>query len=610
MSPQPTKLEKACALQRATCKKQLVNEPANVRALVAAIAFQLCVFKETTANLRGVAVGSTLYREQLSNDEKKGVLLAMERCGLAAEFATLINARDKGRIGRTREYPIRQFVKESQIGWQFVFDNYEMQPEDRAIFLVGYAYGVGESAADVLKLILMLLDREALEPLRRALDQAPAHIKRFALFVLQAALDPRVLFVALANFVKAILVGFYEDLEADAQRYEDALLDLRFADAGRAFGLMTGKIISLLGGVKAAAQVAAKAGRTSLRLSVTSLQVARSRLAELRISAAELAALLEKPAPRITKLRDGRILLSTADGIGVATKVDGLVEWIEMKLPGLPVGKPLLATAGGPGYPGNLPRGPAGGGASTGHRASVAALRPRAPPPAFPIGSGPRPKFVWRDKLRDKLQRHTARTGGIIEVVGQHLSADGGALSVRIRGVILDALPDRGKPGGAPSYNKKQGWFGRAASDVSVKDYGGDVEVSLKGYQKSHLWGPRWGDEAADGMMYAPPDFNMKLVGTVEAKVEILRDQTAAQGGFVEVVATNTGFGPSRQVGLRQGENLLQRAEYEIRVSIPGRTDGLEMVMRIALECSHPLSGGRTILHPPVAGTLGDLWPE
>jgi hypothetical protein len=186
------------------------------------------------------------------------------------------------------------------------------------------------------------------------------------------------------------------------------------------------------------------------------------------------------------------------------------------------------------------------------------------------------------------LTGETARTGGIVRIRAGELLDEGRAFVCRIEGWIFR------RPGGGRLRNFNRSDPGlRAPSQLTVEGR------SLHNYHYSHLFGPRWGDEARDGLMLAPELFNQEWLNrNLEKFIDDIAGAAQRYGGRIFVVATAKSFPRARMRGLRGREFLLREVQYEIQVHIPSENSGLETVLRASVEIDHPVAGGR--VHTPV----------
>jgi hypothetical protein len=132
------------------------------------------------------------------------------------------------------------------------------------------------------------------------------------------------------------------------------------------------------------------------------------------------------------------------------------------------------------------------------------------------------------------------------------------------------------------------------------------VEVGLPGYERAHLWGPGFGDEARDGIMYAPERLNQVWQNQgVEKRIRHMHELISRQGGRIDVVARARSF-PLHQ-GVRHGGRrylILKEVEYEVAVWLPGRGNR-QRAFSVSVEIDHPTTGSR--VHSPDI-TRGPVW--
>lgn len=136
-----------------------------------------------------------------------------------------------------------------------------------------------------------------------------------------------------------------------------------------------------------------------------------------------------------------------------------------------------------------------------------------------------------------RLNRLTAGTGGIRTITSRKLHD--GSKSITITGVLLPPIPRSD----APNYNKRLP-TGRM--------------IGLPTYEIAHLWGPGFGDEAWDGMMYAPREVNQAWQNRgIEGWLRGLRTGAEREGATVELTATACSHADTWQ-----GSDLLSEVAY------------------------------------------------
>jgi hypothetical protein len=147
-----------------------------------------------------------------------------------------------------------------------------------------------------------------------------------------------------------------------------------------------------------------------------------------------------------------------------------------------------------------------------------------------------------------RLNRETAGTGGIRSITGRRLKD--GSLSIEIVGELLPPIPRNQ----APNYNRK--WLP-----------GSDATVGLPNYDIAHLWGPGFGDEAWDGMMFAPIEVNQKWQSRgIEQRLRDMQAVTRPRGTRIELTARAVSY----PVNAWRGQLLLREASYVFGEGRPG----------------------------------------
>jgi hypothetical protein len=219
------------------------------------------------------------------------------------------------------------------------------------------------------------------------------------------------------------------------------------------------------------------------------------------------------------------------------------------------------------------------------------------------------PDFILDPDSRARLpdfERQIAGTGGIEKITARDSAPEeGGGLAVTIEGVVMPGRLSRSKKGvtakrrRAPDFNRSDKLFSNKEAGLS------------RLWQRLHLWGPGFGDEAAAGMMWGPRDVNLVWQNqSIETRIRDLASLTERYGGRTRVKATAIAWENPTPGGFRapQGENFLKRVEYEITLQRPGRPD---TTIRVTLDISEPPNGGIKSfdIDPPHAVNPGDLFP-
>lgn len=184
------------------------------------------------------------------------------------------------------------------------------------------------------------------------------------------------------------------------------------------------------------------------------------------------------------------------------------------------------------------------------------------PPPPVPKG-GVIPPILESPNV--KLIGETAGTGGIKRIWA--VREPNGTVRYVIDGELKNPI----KRNLAPNFNQEL----PSASSVGLPDY-----------EIAHLWGPGFGDEAWDGMMYAPRDVNQFLQNRgIEDRLRELHALANRERATIQLMARAESH-PPRTPPI--GHQLLKEVHYDFSVRLH---DG------------HVLSGGRIdIIVPPPGG--------
>jgi Bacterial toxin 4 len=146
------------------------------------------------------------------------------------------------------------------------------------------------------------------------------------------------------------------------------------------------------------------------------------------------------------------------------------------------------------------------------------------------------------------LNRETARRGGIRRISVRRMRD--GTPEYEIQGVLLSPIRPRSA---APNYNRRLS----PGRDIGLPDY-----------ELAHLWGPGFGDEAWDGMMYAPRAVNQEWQNRgIEQRLRDLQTLAGPRGVSIELVAKASAF----PIQTWRGHQLLKEASYVFSSRVPGR---------------------------------------
>jgi hypothetical protein len=186
-----------------------------------------------------------------------------------------------------------------------------------------------------------------------------------------------------------------------------------------------------------------------------------------------------------------------------------------------------------------------------------------------------------------RLNAETAATGGIATITGERRADD--VLQITIEGELKPPLP-RDAPT-TPNFN------GRLPSGRSI---------GLPDYEIAHLYGPGFGDEAWDGMMYAPREVNQAFQNHgIESRLRELQGLASREGATIRVTARAEGHPLAAARGQRWfGHETLGHASYRFEVRFAdGRT---RIVGEVDISVPPPGSRGRVTVE--VTGGSAGVW--
>jgi hypothetical protein len=159
----------------------------------------------------------------------------------------------------------------------------------------------------------------------------------------------------------------------------------------------------------------------------------------------------------------------------------------------------------------------------------------------------------------------TAGTGGIDTISAKRYSD--GTTYVTITGKLLQGL-ERGAPT-TPNFNK---------------DLPSGKDIDLIDYEVAHLWGPGFGDEAFDGMMYAPKEVNQIWQNKkIETRLRQLRDLAASEGATIQLSASAESY----PLETWRGHQILKEVTYHFEIKFSdGRPS--ELIAEVNIEIPSP----------------------
>lgn len=173
-----------------------------------------------------------------------------------------------------------------------------------------------------------------------------------------------------------------------------------------------------------------------------------------------------------------------------------------------------------------------------------------------------------------KLTMETAGTGGIRSIVGGSGGfASNGTIAVQITGELKEPIPRKD----APNYNSGKPTIKSLGPEVNGPENGG---LASAGYEKAHLWGPGFGDEARDGIMLAPYDVNQIFQNdTMEETLRKLQDQVRDQyGEDAKVLLTATATSHPTRTTPPIDQPVLAEVVYQFSIQSSSGTKDLATV--------------------------------
>jgi putative RNase toxin 4 of polymorphic toxin system len=173
-----------------------------------------------------------------------------------------------------------------------------------------------------------------------------------------------------------------------------------------------------------------------------------------------------------------------------------------------------------------------------------------------------------------KLTRETAGRGGIHTILGgSGGQASNGTIAVQITGELKPSINPRSD---APNYNS----LGPTIKSLGPEVNGPPTGLSSHGYEKAHLWGPGFGDEARDGIMLAPYEVNQIFQNdTMEEALRKLQEQVRADhGDDAKVLVTATATSHPTNTTTPIGEPVLAQVTYQFSIQSASGTQELATI--------------------------------
>ena len=198
------------------------------------------------------------------------------------------------------------------------------------------------------------------------------------------------------------------------------------------------------------------------------------------------------------------------------------------------------------------------------------------------------PEMILDDASRARLadfDQQIAGTGGIDRILVRDAPNEG-RMAVTIEGDILPGRLTR-RPANVTPTTRRAPDFNTSGSLHSVAEAGLNAN-----WQRLHLWGPGFGDEAAAGMMWGPRNVNLVWQNdSIENYIRQLAELSQRNGGRTRVRATAISWeNPTpRGWSAPQGDHFLKMVEYEVTLIRPGQPN---QTIRVTLEVAEPPATG------------------
>ncbi|WP_078119834.1 polymorphic toxin type 4 domain-containing protein [Thiosocius teredinicola] len=198
-------------------------------------------------------------------------------------------------------------------------------------------------------------------------------------------------------------------------------------------------------------------------------------------------------------------------------------------------------------------------------------------------------KQPWRQFYDDDAFIATRGTGGIKEA--RALLMPDRSVQVELGGDVLPSISAIRSTQRYPDLSHTGQDFSTKLEPAKTRSYGGVPlrDETGNAYQRAHLWGHGFGDEARAGLMYAPAEVNQLLQSRgVERFLREQANLAAENGGNVRLVAKARSHPPAKRpsrLNRKKGEFVLSELVYEIDITRP---DGSKFGARVELTVPKP----------------------
>lgn len=269
--------------------------PPDIKAIAAAVAADLDRHHKAWAPASVTSMVVLARMRGLDHDELMKLLSELGDLGKLGQMLTLVRASE-----------FRNFLRDRQVPWTYVFANWEPNIQDAAAFFAGVLIGGGENAYDMLKFVADLVGV-------LFSDELVKKAREFWLGVVRLANHP-LLFMDAG--MRALRDAIVEGMPALRDAFLERLFRLEFFDAGRILGNAVVTLMTLASAIKSLPKLAASVTRLTVSFTKVSVGVAERfglRLVDLaRAAAARIPTVMITDTGHVLAVKGPNILVMAA----------------------------------------------------------------------------------------------------------------------------------------------------------------------------------------------------------------------------------------------------------------------------------------------------------
>ena len=224
------------------------------------------------------AILSWLERESLTPTEMMDLLQRLRAHGRLGQFLNLVSHRD-----------MRRFLREREVPWQFILQNWEPDADDSGVFFGGFIVGAGENVYDAVRFVAVIVGSPFSEELARERDQ---------------------FWEAIKLFLSSPLLLIEQGIEQLLKAVEERLWNLEFFEAGRILGNVTVVLLTLPSALRKLPDLARKVTAIVAKLARLTLREIQA----LGVSVEKLLDFALNPRP-LLNTTNGFILMEAGEDI-------------------------------------------------------------------------------------------------------------------------------------------------------------------------------------------------------------------------------------------------------------------------------------------------------